>query len=194
MKNNKPFKIGIMGAHSCGKTTFSYELASKMKKMGKSVSVVLELVRFCPFELGTEESQTWLSVSQVQTELEAGIAHDVVICDRTTVDPIMYSEEQGIDAWMIRGINERWIHTYDLIILLLPNKEITYDGFRDMDSGYRERINNRFETWTNEYAHTVSNVLAYKYDDEICGEAMNTIQHTMDKKDLIEGSEEVYNG
>ena len=66
-------KVGILGTHGIGKTTLAYELAQVLQKQAISVSVLTELARECPYELGVnqvKEATTWLITRQISRELE----------------------------------------------------------------------------------------------------------------------------
>ena len=137
--------IALSGTHGTGKTTLAYELCSKLKKKGIGSVVLDERARECPFPInkdGTEETQTWLIVSQIQRELELSLSYDTVVVDRSIVDPIAYGNltlGSGIYYKFLSYCKSHIERYYSMIYVLNP-KKFNYmqdDGVRDMDMSFR---------------------------------------------------------
>lgn len=139
-------KIAVVGPHSCGKTTLTYELAAYLKRQDKSVCVITEQIRKCPFEIGTEECSKWILFSSLKEELEAEKGHEVIVCDRSSGDILAYARASGIllPRYIISLAIEH-LETYDKIICLAPSRPIVDDGFRDLDEEYRSKVKDEFD-------------------------------------------------
>ncbi|MDA8773975.1 ATP-binding protein [Chlamydiia bacterium] len=139
-------KVGILGTHGIGKTTLAYELAQVLQKQGTSVSVLTELARECPYELGVKqvkEATTWLITRQISRELELQKNSEVLLCDRTSIDALIYTLASGKndnkDLCIGRAAYD-WLRTYDKLIWIRPNQDLVDDGFRMTDIEYRNNI------------------------------------------------------
>jgi nicotinamide riboside kinase len=152
-------KIGIMGAHGCGKTTLARELADFYKD---DCLLLSEGARECPFPINqgmSLKSQRWLLARQISMEHYAGCDRHI-ICDRTVMDPIVYA------TWMMEVTNNKefvkflasavpfaldWFRTeYDLVVWCRPDgREISDDGFRDLDPDFQRRIDDIFGRMLN---------------------------------------------
>lgn len=149
-------KIAIIGTHSTGKTTLSYILAAEQKKLGKSVKIIQEVARSCPYPLNdamTTECCLWIYHEHVKKELEAIQKFDTVICDRSALDSFMYAISNKCYDYCDRytfhcfqGAIE-WMDTYDEIIWIRPNsKNPIPDGIRSVDKAFQMIVDREFET------------------------------------------------
>lgn len=148
-------KTAIIGTHSAGKTTLSYILAAKEKKLGRSVKIIQEVARSCPYPLNdgmTKEACLWIYHEHVKKELEAIQKFDTIICDRSAMDSFMYAMAQNCfdnsDYYMQLCLEAsiKWMKTYDLIIYLKPGKvEPVEDGMRSTEKEFQLRVQNQFE-------------------------------------------------
>ena len=147
-------KIGIMGAHGTGKTTLANNLADEFDQF-TYVKVLDEAARLCPFPVNEEmtlQSQKWLVARQIAGEHLADVA-DVVICDRTVLDPVVYAywkafQSSGDDrskwfAWLsvVQPFAFNWMDTYDELYWCRPNGSAPVDdGFRALDPAFQLKI------------------------------------------------------
>lgn len=148
-------KIAIIGTHSTGKTTLSYILASEQKKLGKSVKIIQEVARSCPYPLNegmTRECCLWIYHEHVKKELEAIQKFDTVICDRSAIDSFMYAKVKKCfeftDLYMHHCYQGAitWMNTYDEIIWVRPNsKNPTPDGIRSTDKEFQMDVDHEFK-------------------------------------------------
>lgn len=135
------YKIAVVGAHSCGKTTFAYQKAVELKMEDKSVAIIIEQARLCPFELKTKEAAEWLILSQILAEKTAEKGHEYIICDRTAYDSVIYAAVNDINiSDYIARLAFDHLDTYEEVIHLSPSRPIVNDGFRDIDEEYRARV------------------------------------------------------
>lgn len=142
-------KIGICGTQSVGKSTTAFQLCLNYKKQNptKTVGLFLENVVHCPLDINkvaTKESELWMFTKQIEEEIYLSTKYDILICDRTVLDTIPYTQYLGFDALsdgMIKIANE-YITTYDTIIFkcITLNDYLFNDGLRDTDTKYRNDI------------------------------------------------------
>lgn len=145
-------KVGVLGSHGVGKTTFALDLAQQLQKTGRySVSVLTELARECPYPLGvnqTHEATNWLITRQISRELELQRHSNVLVCDRTAIDAMCYTMASGhyIEGGsMLEGSAMKWLTTYDLLVWIRPSGQLVSDGFRMLDHGFRQKVDQCFE-------------------------------------------------
>lgn len=145
-------KITIIGTHGSGKTTLSYLIGAEAKKRGKNARVVNEVARNCPFPLNDNfsiDGAHWIITQQICKELSAKAAKtEFIICDRSSVDPIMYlnagSHDQDKYSALSRYAKD-WMKTYDMIIFVSPDiKDIAFDGVRSTSSIFQKKVHDEF--------------------------------------------------
>lgn len=155
-------KIAIIGTHGVGKTTLAHKMAYEKMQEGKSVIVLGETARECPFPLNKQmsvEAALWIFHRQMIKELEAEQRYDVVICDRSTMDSFIYAQTMDIDKQedsrlfypMYAAIDH--MSTYDDIFFVKKgNFQPKIDGFRDTDRAFQEQIEELFKNSLDSYA------------------------------------------
>lgn len=151
-------KIGVLGSHGVGKTTLALDLAQQLQKMGRySVTVLTELARECPYPLGVNqipEATNWLISRQISRELELQRHSTVLVCDRTSVDALCYTRASGhmLDerVLMVQGAMQ-WLLTYDLLVWIRPSGHLVDDGYRMLDHGFRQKVDDSFEHMLAEF-------------------------------------------
>jgi len=140
-------KIGLLGTHCTGKTTFAKDICEEIP--GYMVS---ESARDCPYPLnqsGDIRSQMWILTEQMRRETAAVCENATVVCDRTTIDNMAYAQ------WLFDHgrLNPRyyqpyidaaasWISTYDVLIYVPfdPSIPLELDGVRLDDRKYQQEI------------------------------------------------------
>ncbi len=150
-------KIGIMGTHGTGKSTLAFELSTDLKHKlpADTVGILSEVARLCPWSINegvSEEAQRWIFHRQMVDELEATYRNEHLVCDRTILDSLAYSEYAGFDfvsSYLTIALN--WLKTYDQLHFLRPSREIADDGFRSIDVGFQKDIDTILNTWINHY-------------------------------------------
>jgi len=151
--------VGFSGAAGSGKTTLVDLVAQKLRDHGYSVGVVREVARevFKEFEerygvkslnelRSTElylDFQIRILREQVSAEDRLLREHDIVLCDRTIYDNLMYtliwcSGSAALETY--RFVFEQCAKNrkYTIIFLCEPINDDVDDGFRTPDIDYRE--------------------------------------------------------
>jgi thymidylate kinase len=141
------FKVALVGTHGVGKTTIAYELGGLIKRRGKTVELLTEIARECPFALNeraSREAHQWIIARQVQLEIEKSFRSDVVVCDRSVLDNFAYYARlygtTGRQAEALGSYCRDWMSTYDLLIRLPITERLTDDGFRSTDAKFQRDI------------------------------------------------------
>lgn len=144
-------KIAITGTHGTGKTTLSYNLAAYYKSIGKSVKIVQEVSRTCPFPINqkmTIEAAKWIYLEHCKKELEA-YKNQIIIGDRSVFDSFAYAEYFKFDDDEIllnlkkMALDE--LNQYEKLIFVRPDMEIHGDGVRSVDKEFQLGVDKVFE-------------------------------------------------
>ena len=164
----KQIKIGVCGVHGAGKTTKVRELKDQYLDAGNTVYVVEEIARSCPIRLGTIKAQEWIWEHQLEAEKHAmSLDVDVVICDRTVMDNLMYyldltipllgdmeKYDQTMQRWEeLYKEAVRWMPAYNHVIRMPMNLEWLQadDPIRPKDEEYARWIDLLFDIYVQEY-------------------------------------------
>lgn len=149
------YKIGITGVHGAGKSTKVKELEGRFIELSKTVYMVHEVARSCPCTLGTVEAEEWIWGEQMEQEKHATqLGVDVVICDRTVMDNLVYYRDILLQGhvcqarfWQLYRIAIDWMPTYNEVIRLPLNLEWLQadDPIRPKDVAYARRIDALFD-------------------------------------------------
>jgi len=142
-------KIAIIGTHGTGKTTLSYNLAAHYKSLGKSVKIVQEVARSCPFPINekmTIEAAKWIFLEHARKELEAK-KNQVIISDRSVFDSFVYAEYFKLEDELFfeySNLAFQKLNQYDKLIYVRPNLFIQDDGVRSKDKEFQSSIDQLF--------------------------------------------------
>jgi AAA domain len=141
------FKVALVGTHGVNKTTIAYELAGVMKRRGRTVELLTEIARECPFPLNeraTREAYQWIIARQVQLEIEKIPRADILVCDRSVLDNFAYYArrygETGFEAKALFAYCRAWTNTYDLMVRCPITHALSADGFRSTDVQFQHEI------------------------------------------------------
>ena len=121
------YKFALTGVHGSGKTTLLAKIERKLTRRGISCTHVAEAAQTCPLQIGKNTSfdaQTWIFAEQMQQEIIAATyGAQVVLCDRTLLDNVMYlrrlidtEKENHNHIRTMKAMRElaiAWIETYD---------------------------------------------------------------------------------
>ncbi len=153
-------KIAILGTHGVGKTTLSSQLFTYCVKRGKNTRLIHEVVRDCPFGLHEKQSidtVSWIVSKQIGYELDAKAkGAEIIICDRSAVDPVMYLYAQvgvKLDEYgqNLSDLAHSWLATYDVLIYIRPSdRPIVEDGFRSTDVALQRTVDYEFSISIND--------------------------------------------
>lgn len=141
------FKVALVGTHGVNKTTIAYELAGVLKRRGKTVELLTEIARECPFPLndqGTPEAYQWVIARQIQLELEKAPRAEILVCDRAVLDNFAYYVRRfdclSEECEALRAYCYSWMNSYDLLVRLPITHRLTPDGFRSTDEEFQRQI------------------------------------------------------
>ncbi len=140
-------KLALVGTHGVNKTTIAYELAGALKRRGKTVELLTEIARECPFPLNeraTREAFIWIITRQIQLEIEKSPRADVLVCDRSVLDNYAYYIRlfgaTGEEPESLGLFCRSWMKSYDLLVRLPITHPLTADGFRSTDEEFQRDI------------------------------------------------------
>ncbi len=144
-------KILVSGAFATGKTTLCNRVADRLVSEGRSVTILSETPRRCPFALNKDQTplaSAWLLGEQIRSEVEVVVSEpELVICDRgipdivshTTILEVAGRRDQDLKTSLL-DLARSWCRTYDIVFwaLLDPHEQIESDGVRVADKRYQE--------------------------------------------------------
>ena len=138
-------KVAFIGSHGIRKTTAAHGFANAMQRAGRSVEYGREVVRDNPLginEGATGEAQLWVIVSQIRQELTLAPKAEVLVLDRGVMDNYAYYLRAcgGDDRFAVAPLVEEWSKTYDLVIRLHPDVDLSSDGVRSTSDEFRVEI------------------------------------------------------
>lgn len=140
-------KIAVIGTHSVGKSTFCYKLALEAKRLGESVHIVQERVRFSPCPINekmTQDTCYWACTNQISKEIEATQrGFSIIICDRSPLDTFAYARYNNIRfSSHLEAFATAWLRTYDTIYFIRPslNHIPSEDGIRSTNTHFINSI------------------------------------------------------
>jgi nicotinamide riboside kinase len=142
---NTTAKVAFVGSHGIRKTTAVHAFANVMQRAGRSIEHGREVVRDNPLginEGATGEAQLWVLVSQIRQELRLAPNADVLVLDRGVMDNFAYYLRAcaGEDPFDVGPLVAKWSATYDMVVRLLPDVELSYDGVRSTSDAFRDEI------------------------------------------------------
>ncbi|MEA3509996.1 MAG: ATP-binding protein [Actinomycetota bacterium] len=138
-------KVAFIGSHGIRKTTAAHGFANAMQRAGRSVEYGREVVRDNPLginEGATGEAQLWVLVSQIRQELTLAPKAEVLVLDRGVMDNYAYYLRAcgGDDRFAVAPLVDEWSKTYDLVIRLHPDVDLSSDGVRSTSDEFRVEI------------------------------------------------------
>ena len=166
--------IAVTGVHGSGKTTFVDNLRQQCTTIGKSVYVVEEVARSCPYKLGTIDAQRYIYHNQCKRE-EYAIKQDVdiVLLDRMRLDNLVYyndllvygeyPDSDALHWWEFYDEATACMSMYNAVIRLPLNLEYLKadDPMRSKSVEYAKRIDFGFDVLVEPYVtHHGTNFLS----------------------------------
>ena len=138
-------KVAFIGSHGIRKTTAAHGFANAMQRAGRSVEYGREVVRDNPLginEGATGEAQLWVLVSQIRQELTLAPKAEVLVLDRGVMDNYAYYLRAcgGDDRFAAGPMVREWSKTYDLVVRLHPDLDLSPDGVRSTSDDFRLEI------------------------------------------------------
>ena len=164
-------KIAFIGSHGVGKTILCYDLASMLRKMNKTVSIVSEIAReaaksgFLINENTTVNAQGWILFIQMAKELEGKNDSEYVICDRSVIDNYMYMRIRFGPQQFYEDLIMDWLkyNSYDFLFKVPPLGELQKDGVRSVVPEFQKKID---EELTKFLAEKEINVISLPETDD----------------------------
>jgi len=160
-------KIAIAGVQGTGKTTLIGKIEQLLKKYNKSVYVIHEIARKCPYSLNedaTVRSQRWIWAEHQKAELDAiGSRCDIVLCDRSLMDNLCYYRNlldyQGLNDDIfdiLVRMTKLYMATYDKILFFPINKDLLIaDNKRPDNEIFARTINEIMYDMLVPYANSI---------------------------------------
>ncbi len=166
-------KVAFTGAQGVGKTTIVEALKKKLEADGKSVEVLPELIRDCPYPADRESTfntQLWISAHTIMRETDSAGKVDILLVDRPITDIGVYKElvkaNKGMtdaqDA-LLTGMINSWKDTYDVFFhITVPleqwkTRDID-DGFRSTEEGVYKFLADGFAKVVPDGHHHIENI------------------------------------
>lgn len=145
-------KIGIIGSPGSGKTTLATGLFFHLKKMGKTIELVPELIKYKVYQ-GQDFSRTGFDIAnnleqrsfeEIFTKTIPPI--DFIICEAPLCNGYFYASfyNKTDEATILKKIAKETINSYDLIITLpivIVNKDDYQQHGRKEDFNESIRLN-----------------------------------------------------
>lgn len=149
-------KVAFIGSHGIRKTTAAHGFANAMQRAGRSVEYGREVVRDNPLginEGATGEAQLWVLVSQIRQELTLAPKAEVLVLDRGVMDNYAYYLRAcgGDDRFAAGPMVREWSKTYDLVIRLHPDVDLSSDGVRSTSDEFRLEIERILDAHLGEF-------------------------------------------
>ena len=149
-------KIGVIGAHGCGKTTACLDIALGLKKEGVNARILDEIATDLPrlpgFSINegtTELAQTYILLDQMRREIlfEAGGHIEVGIFNRIVLDNYAYFKRAGfVNPFVESLIKHHSLTGYSLILKMSRNPNyLINDGVRSTIDQFQVDIDNIIE-------------------------------------------------
>jgi len=138
-------KIAFSGVHGTGKTSLIKTVSQLLIKYNKSVYVVREVARECPYPINEEStvrSQRWLWSEHQKSELEAvGSGCEIILCDRSLMDNLCYYKRllkyQGLNDDIFDTLVKMtalWMKTYNEVLFFPINEKLLVADDKRSDS------------------------------------------------------------
>lgn len=150
--SGRPFKIGVAGTHSTGKSTFIAKVRLALEEKGLRVGGVDDLATrarslgFPILTAHTFESTLWIMGECMRQEAEASLSNDVILVDRPVPDALGYllaalevsgRTQDPTRIEQLTAIARAHVRDYDFLTLTVLNPTIALGEGRDADATFR---------------------------------------------------------
>ena len=158
--------IALCGVHGSGKSTLVAKLLDHYLANGKSVWVVNESARDCPFPLGTVKAQRNIWYTHQSRERSAFVSGaDRILTDRTVMDNLCYLRDiiehaddlTGAESYIFfHAVAKSQMKRYSHIVRLPLNLEYLKadDPLRPKSVEYAKRIDKLFDDMVEPYVNS----------------------------------------
>ena len=149
----RPFKIGVAGTHSTGKTTLVNALRDRFEGRGMTVGHVDDLARraaiigFPILREHTFESTLWIMAECMRQEAEQSRLCDVILVDRPVPDALGYLNAalavtgRKIDPRRLQALDSiarSYAVDYDVVVVTIHDDSIELGPGRNNDPIFRK--------------------------------------------------------
>ena len=153
-KKEDKVKVAFLGTQSTGKTKRAKAYSKK-----NNLLLVTGAARSCPLPINLQASraaQIFIFATQIEMEIEQSAisdkyAMDGIVCDRSLLDPLVYSLDRGFGGLveLLLPFTRKWMETYDKLYWCRPAKGSSpkADGVRCSNLIWQTRIDRRFEAF-----------------------------------------------
>lgn len=163
----RPFKIGVAGTHSTGKSTLVSLVRRELEREGLRVGQVEGLATRAR-DLGfpilmhhTYESTLWIMAECMRQEAELALSSDVIIVDRPVPDALGYllaaldisgRSEDPRRLQELESIAVAHVGDYDLLVLTVVDISLPLGPGRDSDTMFRQAAADKVSGIMDRYA------------------------------------------
>lgn len=153
---SQPIRIAVTGTHSTGKTTLVRRLEMELRDQGVTVARTGGSIAQAAADRGfpkmraqTAATTEWIIATGVAAELEAGLHADVVLVDRSVIDPLAYwlaaLEYRGetpaaADEAHLGRVVFAHLRGYHLLLATRLDRAVPRGEHRDRDLTYRAMV------------------------------------------------------
>lgn len=166
-------RIAVSGTHSTGKTTLLRRMEMELRAVGHTVTRTTGSLANKAAGLGfpklhaqTADTTRWITAAGICAEMEAALRADVVLVDRSAVDPLAYylatleHLEQTPPPEVVSGLvtlAASHSSSYDLLLATQLDPAVPLGPHRDTDLAYRERVDHHIHDTLHLYGipHTL---------------------------------------
>lgn len=149
----KPFKIGVAGTHSTGKSTLVSLVRREMEYKGLRVGQVEDLATrardlgFPILKEHTFDSTLWIMAECLRQEAELSLSSDVIIVDRPVPDALGYLlaalevSGRSLDPRRLQELESiavAHVGDYDMLVVTVIDKSLPLGPDRDTDAMFRQ--------------------------------------------------------
>lgn len=161
----RPFKIGVAGTHSTGKSTLVKALRDRLEGQGYKLGQVDDLARrardlgFPILREHTFESTLWIMAECMRQEAEQSLSCDIILVDRPVPDALGYlnaalavtgREIDPARLLALESIARAHISEYDVIVVTTLDTSIPLGAGRDDDPVFRKAASDAVASLINE--------------------------------------------
>ena len=155
---NRPFKIGVAGTHSTGKSTLVSLVRRELEQRGLRVGQVEDLATrardlgFPILKEHTYESTLWIMAECMRQEAELALSSDVIIVDRPVPDALGYLlaalEISGRSVeprrlQELESIAVAHVGDYDVLVVTVVDNSLPLGPDRDTDAMFRQAASDK---------------------------------------------------
>lgn len=177
MSKRKVAKYALVGSHGTGKSSAASHLASKLKEANRTKSVkvieenVREISKLFGDRLNGTDFQRLVMIDHIHKELTAEQIYDIVVCDRSAIDTLVYGLVYNIELpseYFSLAMNH--LNTCKHVYFIRPDdysSPLANDGYRDTDINMRNEVDKQFERMLKLWGGPYTEVRAkdvYKFD------------------------------